>query len=72
MWTNFINPLQFSYLIFLFLFQIDRHIGNDKQEEIDILNTLGFDNLDDLVYNVVPDGIRLPEDKFFSHRGKTI
>lgn len=36
-----------------------RHIGPDSQEQKEMLNTIGVDSLDQLIYETLPDGIKL-------------
>jgi len=36
-----------------------RHIGPDQQEQKEMLDTIGVDSLDQLIYETIPDGIKL-------------
>ena len=36
-----------------------RHIGPNNQDQQDMLKTLGLDSIDQLIYETIPDGIRL-------------
>ncbi|GGH34768.1 glycine dehydrogenase [Mangrovimonas yunxiaonensis] len=36
-----------------------RHIGPDQQEQKEMLNTIGVDSLDQLIFETLPDGIKL-------------
>ena len=39
-----------------------RHIGPDQQEQQDMLKTIGVDSLDQLIYETLPDGIKLKKE----------
>ncbi|RSK42047.1 aminomethyl-transferring glycine dehydrogenase [Mangrovimonas spongiae] len=38
-----------------------RHIGPDQQEQKEMLNTIGVDSLEQLIFETLPDGIKLEE-----------
>ena len=49
-----------------------RHMGNSDISTQKILTYLGYDSIDGLMNDVVPEKIRLNKNNMFNHNGKTL
>jgi len=49
-----------------------RHIGNSDISNQRALEVLGYESIDALMADVVPDNIRLTKDQMFKHNGKEL